>query len=126
MPLQTFKSYKNDLFGDEDGDVLASEAIPAAKPIEAALPRPTTPSNRVQLQIALNQQKRLARLQVRSSLDCCPCSLEVLAWSSQRGCIGTFLLTERIKSVVHCMLLCKAAACICCLSARTALLQASK
>ncbi len=64
MPLQTFKSYKNDLFGDEDGDVLAAETIPAAKPIEVAVPRPTTPSNRVQQQIALNQQKRLARLQV--------------------------------------------------------------
>ena len=64
MPLQSFKSYKNDLFGDEDGDVLASETIPAAKPIEVAVPRPTTPSNRVQQQIALNQQKRLARLQV--------------------------------------------------------------
>ena len=64
MPLQTFKSYKNDLFGDDDGDVLASETIPAAKPIEVAVPRPTTPSNRVQQQIALNQQKRLARLQV--------------------------------------------------------------
>lgn len=80
MPLQTFKSYKNDLFGDEDGDVLASEAIPAAKPIEAALPRPTTPSNRVQQQIALNQQKRLARLQVKA-LD-----LVVLAlWKSWLG-----------------------------------------
>ena len=64
MPLQTFKSYKNDLFGDEDGDVLASESIPAAKPIQVAVPRPTTPSDRVQQQIALNQQKRLARLQV--------------------------------------------------------------
>ncbi len=64
MPLQTFKSYKNDLFGDDDGDVLAAETIPAAKPIEVAVPRPTTPSNRVQQQIALNQQKRLARLQV--------------------------------------------------------------
>ena len=65
MPLQSFKSYKNDLFGVEDGDVLAAETIPAAKPIEAAVPRPTTPSNRVQQQIALNQQKRLARLQVQ-------------------------------------------------------------
>lgn len=65
MPLQSFKSYKNDLFGEEDGDVLAAETIPAAKPIESALPRPTTPSNRVQQQIALNQQKRLARLQVQ-------------------------------------------------------------
>lgn len=64
MPLQSFKSYKNDLFGVEDGDVLAAETIPAAKPIETAIPRPTTPSNRVQQQIALNQQKRLARLQV--------------------------------------------------------------
>ena len=64
MPLQSFKSYKNDLFGEEDGDVLAAETIPAAKPIEVAVARPTTPSNRVQQQIALNQQKRLARLQV--------------------------------------------------------------
>lgn len=64
MPLQSFKSYKNDLFGEEDGDVLAAETIPAAKPIEVSVPRPTTPSNRVQQQIALNQQKRLARLQV--------------------------------------------------------------
>ena len=67
MHLQTFKSYKNDLFGDEDGDVLAAETIPAAKPIEVAVPRPTTPSNRVQQQIALNQQKRLARLQVTNA-----------------------------------------------------------
>ena len=65
MPLQSFKSYKNDLFGEEDGDVLAAETIPAAKPIGTAVPRPTTPSNRVQQQIALNQQKRLARLQVQ-------------------------------------------------------------
>ena len=64
MPLQTFKSYKNDLFGDEEGDVLASETIPSAKPIDFAVPTPTSPSNRVQQQIALNQQKRLARLQV--------------------------------------------------------------
>ena len=64
MPLQTFKSYKNDLFGDDDGDVLASESIPAAKPVEAAVPRPTTPQDRVKQQISLNQQKRLARLQV--------------------------------------------------------------
>ncbi|KAL3148571.1 hypothetical protein ABBQ38_014004 [Trebouxia sp. C0009 RCD-2024] len=63
IPLQSFKSYKNDLFGEEDGDVLAAETIPAAKPIEITIARPTTPSNRVQQQIALNQQKRLARLQ---------------------------------------------------------------
>ena len=63
MPLQSFKSYRNDLFGDEEGDVLAGETIPA-KPIEVMVPRPTTPSGRVQQQIALNQQKRLARLQV--------------------------------------------------------------
>lgn len=65
LPLQSFKSYKNDLFGEEDGDVLAAETIPAAKPIEITVARPTTPSNRVQQQIALNQQKRLARLQVQ-------------------------------------------------------------
>ena len=65
IPLQSFKSYKNDLFGEEDGDVLAAETIPAAKPIEITVARPTTPSNRVQQQIALNQQKRLARLQVQ-------------------------------------------------------------
>lgn len=64
MPLQSFKSYKNDLFGEEDGDVLAAETIPVAKPIEITIARPTTPSNRVQQQIAINQQKRLARLQV--------------------------------------------------------------
>ena len=69
MPLQSFKSYKNDLFGEEDGDVLAAETIPAAKPVETAVPRPTTPSNRVQQQIALNQQKRLARLQVRPACN---------------------------------------------------------
>lgn len=63
MPLQSFKSYRNDLFGDEEGDVLAGETIPA-KPIEVMVSRPTTPSGRVQQQIALNQQKRLARLQV--------------------------------------------------------------
>ena len=66
IPLQSFKSYKNDLFGDEEGDVLAGETIAAAKPIQVTVPRPTTPSGRVQQQIALNQQKRLARLQVSS------------------------------------------------------------
>ena len=65
IPLQSFKSYKNDLFGEEDGDVLGAETIPAAKPIDITVARPTTPSNRVQQQIALNQQKRLARLQVQ-------------------------------------------------------------
>lgn len=69
MPLQSFKSYKNDLFGDEEGDVLAGETIPAARPIEVTAPRPTTPSGRVQQQIALNQQKRLARLQVTAKLQ---------------------------------------------------------
>ena len=71
MPLQSFKSYRNDLFGDEEGDVLAGETIPAAKPIEVAVPRPTTPSGRVQQQIALNQQKRLARLQVMPAVFIC-------------------------------------------------------
>lgn len=74
MPLQSFKSYKNDLFGDEEGDVLAGETIPAAKPIDVTVPRPTTPSGRVQQQIALNQQKRLARLQVHADLlGTCTC-----------------------------------------------------
>lgn len=76
MPLQSFKSYKNDLFGDEEGDVLAGETIAAAKPIQVAVPRPTTPSGRVQQQIALNQQKRLARLQV-----------SIVLVSRHRGCL---------------------------------------
>ena len=74
MPLQSFKSYKNDLFGEEDGDVLSAETIPAAQPVENALSRPTTPSNRVQQRIALNQQKRLARLQVKLA-----CSIYLVA-----------------------------------------------
>ena len=85
-PLQTFKSYKNDLFGDEDGDVLAAETIPAAKPIEVAVPRPTTPSNRVQQQIALNQQKRLARLQVTNA----PIYLLYLANQAIKRAIAAF------------------------------------
>ena len=79
MPLQSFKSYKNDLFGEEDGDVLAIETIPAARPIETAVARPTTPTNRVQQQIALNQQKRLARLQVQ--LACSNCSITATTYA---------------------------------------------
>lgn len=74
MPLQSFKSYKNDLFGEEDGDVLSAETIPAAKPVENPVSRPTSPSNRVQQRIALNQHKRLARLQVKLA-----CSIYLVA-----------------------------------------------
>ena len=84
MPLQSFKSYRNDLFGDEEGDVLAGETIPA-KPIQVTVPRPTTPSGRVQQQIALNQQKRLARLQVIAA---------VLIGLVDAGCTAEFCLIK--------------------------------
>ncbi|KAK9817778.1 hypothetical protein WJX72_002064 [[Myrmecia] bisecta] len=61
--------YQNDLFGAEDhGDVLAGEAhdIRPSTPkptLNIVTSRPTTPSHRMQQQMALSQQKRLQRLQ---------------------------------------------------------------
>ena len=65
-PLQNFTSYSNVLFGDEQGgDVLAGEPAAAKQQAEAETPRSMSVADKVQQQIALNQQKRLARLQVR-------------------------------------------------------------
>ena len=65
-PLQNFTSYSNVLFGDEQGgDVLAGEPAAAKPQAEAETPRSMSVADKVQQQIALNQQKRLARLQVR-------------------------------------------------------------
>ena len=55
------------LFGDEQGgDVLAGEPAAAKPQAQAETPRSMSVAVKVQQQIALNQQKRLARLQVRS------------------------------------------------------------
>lgn len=63
-PLQNFTSYSNVLFGDEQGgDVLAGEPAAAKPQAEAETPRSMSVADKVQQQIALNQQKRLARLQ---------------------------------------------------------------
>ena len=76
-PLQNFTSYSNVLFGDEQGgDVLAGEPAAAKPQAEAETPRSMSVADKVQQQIALNQQKRLARLQVRPRSGFGLCTLE--------------------------------------------------